>query len=254
MKIETKTCLPCLFLPVQKVVAGWRHIAPSILGKSVGAIVLIFVGLTNVPAKDLGVDGTLWPITEPDLLVSIQEQLHAARADGRMAHFNQAVQGQIAQAFDTPRRLNLARATKPRLWSIDPTVVVSRNIHTPDGVLIAAAGTRLNPLAHVGLRQPLLFINGRDPDQLDWALAQTKASSDPASQSFDTHNPAKIILTDGKPAQLMAAHDRRFYFDQKAVLSSRFKITALPAIIRQDGLVLKGEEVLLIQDNKEKTR
>ena len=47
-------------------------------------------------------------------------------------------------------------------WPIDPAIIVARDIRTADGNLIAAKGTRLNPLSVMRLRQPLMFIDGRD--------------------------------------------------------------------------------------------
>lgn len=185
-------------------------------------------------AADLGVDGEIWPITEPDLLEAIHAELNRAAADGRLARFNDRVANQGQQALMSPPSLGLPRARQDRSWLHDPTMIVQRDILTHQGVLIAAAGTRINPLEHVPLREPLIFIDGSDPRQVRWGLEQA----------------GKIILTGGQPKALMERHKRRMYLDQKGVLTSRFRITALPGRVRQDGLLLLIEEVFLEGDEK----
>ena len=64
------------------------------------------------------------------------------------------------------------------------------------------AGTRVNPLDTVPLRQRLVFLDGDDPAQVAWAMGRTTALN------------AKLILVRGSPFALMKAEQRRFYFDQ----------------------------------------
>ena len=167
--------------------------------------VLIFAILTSSPAfsADLGVDGTIWPITEPDLIESIHHELGRAESDGRLALFNDNVSGQAKSSLLDQRPSLLPRAREARQWHIDPSITVNRDIRTHQGVLIAARGTRINPLERVFLHQDLIFIDGQDDEQVMWALGQ----------------PGKLILTGGKPKALMDRHERRFYFDQKGILS-----------------------------------
>ena len=59
----------------------------------------------------------------------------------------------------------IAPATEERSRLFDPAITVARDIRTADGVLIAAAGTRVNPLARVALARDLLFVDGRRDDR-----------------------------------------------------------------------------------------
>lgn len=104
-----------------------------------------------------------------------------------------------------------------------------RDIRDHQGRVIVAAGTSVNPLDHLPLATALVFIDGRDPDQLAFAL--------------DYPAPAKLILTGGNPLKLMEAHERRFFYDQKGVLTAKFGLKAVPSVITQQGNRLLISEV-----------
>jgi conjugal transfer pilus assembly protein TraW len=110
-----------------------------------------------------------------------------------------------------------------RRWSFDPTITVDTDIKDDKGRTVIARGTRVNPLDTVPLRSPLVFLNGDDKAQIDWALARFGKT------------PAKFILVSGAPLELMKGHQRRFYFDQGGKLSSHFAIRAVPAVVEQQG-------------------
>ncbi len=197
-------------------------------------IILVTLIILSSPlhAADLGVDGEVFTIGEPDLIEAIHAELGAAEADGRLAAFNGKVEGQAHDAFSAQPSLNLPRALRPSSRLYDPSITVQRDIRTHTGELIAARGTYINPLNQTNLRQPLIFVDGRDAEQMAWASRQQ----------------GKIILTGGNPKQLMEDLDMRLYFDQKGVLIGRFGINALPTRISQSGLMLKIEEIPLNGD------
>ena len=196
---------------------------------SILAFMLAGTIVATTQAADLGIDGEVWPITEPDLIESIHAELARAENDGRLARFNENLADQGRKALFSPPSLPLPKAHRDRDWVHDPTIVVRRDIHTHQGVLIAARGTRINPLSTVALDKPLLFVDGTDAAQLAWAFAQD----------------GKVILISGNPKELMDTHDRRLFYDQRGVLTSRFNIKAVPASVSQEGLILRVREVLL---------
>ena len=83
------------------------------------------------------------------------------------------------------------------------------------------------------LRSSLVFLDGDDPAQIAWA-----------SQRYGTTS-AKLILVRGAPLALMKARQRRFYFDQGGTLVKHFGIRAVPAVVEQQGRVLRVSEVPL---------
>ena len=98
------------------------------------------------------------------------------------------------------------------------------------GRVVVAAGTRVNPLDTVPLRQKLVFLDGDDAAQIAWARAHTTALA------------AKLILIGGSPFDLMKAEQRRFYFDQPGTLTRHFGIRAVPAMVEQAGRTLRVTE------------
>ena len=111
------------------------------------------------------------------------------------------------------------------------TITAPRDIADDKGRVIIAAGTRVNPLDTVSMRAPLVFLDGDDPAQLAWASARYGKTN------------AKLILVRGAPLALMKARQRRFYFDQGGTLVKHFGIRAVPAVVEQQGRVLRISEV-----------
>ena len=122
---------------------------------------------------------------------------------------------------------NLTKATIDRSWSYNPTFTQETDITDDQGRVIIAAGTSINPLKKLRWGQPLIFIDGEDKSQVQWANAKQ----------------GKIVLTNGAPLALGDQLKRPVYFDQGGILCHRFKIEAMPAVIEQDGLLLKISEV-----------
>ena len=100
----------------------------------------------------------------------------------------------------------------------------------PDGTLIAAAGTRVNPLASHALSRDLLFVDGRRDAEIAWALKHAR--------------PAKIVLLAGRPLDLARTHGRAFFFDQGGRLATRFgHCVSTPALVEQAGAQLRITEI-----------
>ena len=129
----------------------------------------------------------------------------------------------------TDRTEHVAGGTEFRTRRFDPAIIVDRDIRTPDGMLIAAAGTRVDPLARRPLTRNLLFIDGRREPEVAWALARAR--------------PAKIVLLAGRPLDLMRAHGRAFFFDWSGGLSGRFGLRFTPTLVEQVGSELRVTEV-----------
>ncbi|ARU14982.1 type-F conjugative transfer system protein TraW [Croceicoccus marinus] len=182
-------------------------------------------------ARDYGQQGTVWAITEPDLLAQIHARLAALEASGETKKLNERLKQRTIARVNRPSPVaGLVRAEAPRSWLFDPTITVAENITDDKGRVVIAAGTRVNPLDSVPLRQALVFLDGDDPEQLAWAT-RTYASTK-----------AKFILVAGAPLELMKARQRRFWFDQEGKLVRRFGIRAVPAVVEQQGRQLQVRE------------
>ena len=141
------------------------------------AALLLAVAMPGaVSAKDLGVRGATWPVAEPDLLEEIEARLLELERSGALAR----LEGGDARAA-ARRRLEepapapgIAPAREERSRLFDPAITVARDIRTPDGVVIAAAGTRVNPLERTTLVRDLLFVDGRREAEIAWALGHER--------------------------------------------------------------------------------
>ena len=203
-------------------------------GRVIAAVWLAGVLDASMPvtAKDLGVWGEVWPIEEPDLLTQVQTALEALEASGELARLNEEARARARERLEAPPPVpGIAPAAEPRSWLHDPAIVVREDIVGPGGSVIAVAGTRIEPLAHRPMTRTLLFIDGTRQAEVAWALAQVA--------------PTRIVLFSGRPFDLARAHGRAFYFDQDGTLAARFGIGATPARIRQEGLKLRVEELVL---------
>ncbi len=191
-------------------------------------------GASPASAKDYGQQGAVFPIVEPDLLEQIRTKLQRLEASGETARLNADLKRRTIARVNRPEPVaGLSLAQTMRQWRFDPTIRVEQDISDDKGRLIIAAGTRVNPLDTVALRQRLVFIDGDDPAQLAWATKRYKA------------NDTKLILVRGAPLELMRARQRRFYFDQGGTLVKHFGIRAVPAMVEQQGRILMVSEVPL---------
>jgi len=200
---------------------------PTIL---VGALLFAAALPDAVSAKNLGVRGATWPVAEPDLLAQIEARLLEMDRSGALARTEEEARERARRRLEEPRPVSgIAPAREERTRLFDAAITVERDIRTADGVLIAAAGTRVNPLARTTLSRDLLFVDGRRGAEIAWALAHER--------------PAKIVLLAGRPLELMRRHGRPFFFDQGGRLAARFEIAATPSLVAQAGTRLRITEI-----------
>lgn len=183
----------------------------------------------SAKAADLGRIGPVWPIAEPDLLVSMQHKAAARLADGGSARLETELRERSERYVSAPPALGLPRATTDRSWTLDPSVTLPDDLLDADGKLLIRAGTRVNPLDVRPLSRVLVFVDTGDPAQLRW-LERTLSSA----------RPAKLILTGGSPSDT-AKHleGRTVYFDQNGELVRALGIHEVPTTVEQEDRHLR---------------
>ncbi len=185
-------------------------------------------------ALDLGRVGPVWPVAEPDLLALIQSRLEEKQRSGELARIQAEFEARSRRTLESPAPVaGLARTQTPRSFLFDPTVSAPDTVRDPEGKVLVAAGTRVNPLDYVGLSQPLIFFDARDRDQVKTALALRQRH----------RGRAHLILTGGSFIDFMRRHDLRVYYDQQGLLVRRLGIRQVPALVTQEGRMLRIDEL-----------
>ena len=185
-------------------------------------------------ALDLGVIGPSYEISEPHLLHMIEQRLRAKERSGELKRLeDQARERGIATVRNPPPVAGLHSTETARTFYFDPSFTLDRNILGPRGELLFAAGTRKNPLEVVSLSRHLLFFDGRDARQV--VRAQRLISF------YQGH--VKPILVGGSYLDLMKSWRVPVYFDQQGLLTRRLGITQVPALVSQEGMRLRIDEL-----------
>ena len=197
--------------------------------------VALFACSSVLLARDLGVVGPVYPIAEQDMLQTIEQRLTALEASGELTRLKDDAKARYQAYVERPEGVQLPRATKNRTYHVDPSVTVPYDIKDHEGRIIHPAGTTVNPLDNITLSKQLLFFDGDDPIQVEWA--RSMVNGDPLH--------IKLILTNGPVLALMKEWQVRLYFDQRGQLAQRFHIQHVPALVASDGGRLKVMELHL---------
>lgn len=197
--------------------------------------ILMMIFPITVFAHDLGVIGKTFQIAEPDMIVAMKLRMISLEKTGYFKQLQVALEKQSAHYAARPLSVTgLTKTVIEKFWFYDPTILMSQNIYSPDGHLLVKAGTRYNPLTKINLDETLIFYDADDKDQKTWA---TKIDA-----TFKGKN--KLILVNGSVFDEEKRVHKLIYFDQMGRLVSRFHIQHVPAMVYQEGLRLKIEEVV----------
>lgn len=183
-------------------------------------------------AKDCGVEGHTFPIQEPDFLKQIEDKLESIDKNGELEILQKKALNKAQNFIRRPQSVHgITHTHSPRIFVYDPSVTVPYDLKDHHGRVFHKAGTRVNPLTMKSLSTPLVFIDGDDLKQVQWALT--------------AHAQAKIVLIKGSPFELMELYERPFYFDQQGVLVKKLGIKQVPAVVKQSGLALEISEIAM---------
>ncbi|MBU0601691.1 MAG: type-F conjugative transfer system protein TraW [Gammaproteobacteria bacterium] len=200
--------------------------APLVLG--------MMLGVAGARAMDLGVIGPTYEISEPHLLQMIEQRLREKERSGELGRLEaEARERGIATVKNPPPVAGLRATEAVRTFYFDPSFTLDRNLLGPHGELLFAAGTRKNPLEVVTLSRHLLFFDARDPRQVGRARQLIAIYQ----------GRVKPILVGGSYLDLMQSWHVPVYYDQQGLLTRRLGITQVPALVSQEGLRLRIDEL-----------
>ncbi len=213
---------------------GWEHAMTILKMLVVAAGPSLFVA--HAAAMELGVIGPTYDVTEPHLLQMIEQRLREKERSGELKRLEEHARSRGIETVKHPLPVAGLHATETaRTFYVDPSFTLDRNILGPQGELLFAAGTRKNPLEVVSLSRHLLFFDARDPRQVGRAR-QLMASY---------RGRVKPILVGGSYLELMKSWRIPIYYDQHGLLTRRLGIAQVPALVSQEGLRLRVDELEL---------
>ncbi|NBT86446.1 MAG: type-F conjugative transfer system protein TraW [Alphaproteobacteria bacterium] len=194
---------------------------------------IVFLPMTQAEfLKDYGVVGTTFVILEEDLLEVIESKLKKIEEEGGLQKHQNKIAVEIQEKIKRPKPVEgVEHATQARSFTYDPSITVLYDLKDHQGKVFHAKGTKVNPLDYKSLTKPLLFIDGDDGPQVEWAIGLQPVSL--------------IILTNGSPFELMKKLDSPVYFDQEGVLVKKLGIQQVPAKVTQQEKYLLIEEISL---------
>lgn len=198
------------------------------------AVTLIIPSLAR--ASDIGTIGPVYPIQEPHLLDFIRQRLQEKERSGELKKLEEQARARGIDAVTHPKPVaGIKLAETARTFYFDPTFTLDRNVLDDKGKLLFPAGTRKNPLEIVALSKHLLFFDARDKRQVTRARELITFY----------RGRVKPILVGGSYLDLMKSWRAPVYYDQQGVLTHRLGITQVPAIVLQEGLRLRIDELVL---------
>lgn len=176
-------------------------------------------------AKDMGVQGTVWPIVERDIRQLMIEQA----AEVEWSKVQEDVKEGAQKYLDNLPKRRLAVVDQTRTDWMDPSVVLTSDIQAPvkqaDGSfawqVLAPKGARVNPLIHMRPVTAMLFFDGADAEQV--ALVEEALKLEPQ----------RLVPVEAGMGSVRESHERfkRPVFHGNDSLVNRFQVRHLPALV-----------------------
>lgn len=212
---------------------------PKILIKLILILIILTLAASfSANAKDFGTQGEIFEIAETDLSEHIKKRLKYLEESKELSKLQKKWQENSVKYVNRPKTsIEIKKNKKHKVIYFDPSITVKNDIKDHLGNMIAKKGTKVNPLNYKSLSTNLIFIDGDDISQVEWALTKVKINNS------INHN---IILVRGNIIDLMKKYQIRLYFDQNSFLTKIFNISSFPAYVEQENKLLKiTQEVLL---------
>lgn len=179
--------------------------------------------------------GPVHPVVEPDVIEWMKERAREIFTPAKLAEMKEEQQSATRRYLKNPPGVSLPRAREPATRWVDLSVTVPYDLRDHEGRLIHPAGTRINPLEWRALTRTLVFFDATDHEQVMWVERTAEAEE----------WRIKPIAVAGQPIALWRAWQHPVSFDQQGLLVAKLGIQHLPALVRQEGLHLRIDEVAL---------
>jgi conjugal transfer pilus assembly protein TraW len=190
----------------------------------------LFLLLTLLPALSKAAElyfGQTFEITEASILDVIEGRL---RDNKILAQIKAAFERNIKAYINEPRSKEFSHAISYKVEYFNPELVLKDDIIDSRGHLIAAAGTKINPLDNLSLNPHWLFINANYNQELSYAHKLEAAYPN-----------LKVILVKGSYPRTQQGFSSQVYFDQDSKITEKLKIGETPALVSRADKLLKIE-------------
>jgi conjugal transfer pilus assembly protein TraW len=193
--------------------------------------------LHSAYGEDLGVKAQTYAL-DADASDQIKDVMRHKQQTGELDRFWKNYRDRVLASIKSPPPLGIPSDYVPRTELHDLTFVIPADYKDQDGTVIVRRGTVVQPLKIMPLKNGLLFIDGNDPRQVEYAIRRSETE------------PLKIVLTAGS-AYLMRIKYKNvpwhgetgvpFYFDQRKMIINTLaklygiQINSVPAALFQRG-------------------
>lgn len=200
-------------------------------------VLLAAVAAANA-GEDLGVKGGTY-LPDPDGRDQLKNQLRAKQESGELDRFWQHYREEVVNAIRHPAPLPVRTVYTATSEFHPVSFTLPNDFIDQNGHVVAHKGQVIEPLAISPLTTSLLFIDGRDSQQVQWAVRQGQLAR------------AKIVLTAGSPVELRERYRKTpwssgtgipFYFDQREII--------IDSLARLYGIRLQSVPATLHQESK----
>ena len=207
------------------------------------SLLIVSFAYITADAKDLGKYGATFQIKEQDIVEYIKNRLKTLEESGELLEQQQQALDKTKAKLKNPDPVaGIIDTENEREFYYDPTYVLKEDLKDHEGNIIHKKGYMVNPLSKVSFGPDMLFLNGEDEGQVGWAKSYSR-------EPFVNHSKgtskttAKIVLVRGSPIDLEEKLGITVYFDQLGSITSKLGIKQVPAIVSQDGMKLKIQEL-----------
>ncbi len=203
----------------------------------------LLIGLLILPvgvsawAEDLGRKAQTYQL-DRDAREAFKDIVRQRQRTGELDQFWKDYQSKTIAAIKNPAPLGIKSDYTVRQELRDIRFVMTRDMHNEKGQLLVKAGTVVEPLKIQPLVSGLIFIDGRDQQQVEYALAEGRKQ------------PLKIVLTAGSAYELRVKYQHHdwwgsktipFYFDQRKMIINTLHrlygvdVNSVPVMLTQRG-------------------
>lgn len=204
-------------------------------------ILLVSLGATAVHGEDLGVRGQTVQI-DVDARSQIKADIRKKERSGELDRYWKDYRSKVINAIKYPAPLGVPTDFRVRTERHTLRFVMPQDYRDEQRRVVVPRGTVIEPLKMQPLTSGLLFIDGRDEAQVQFAMAAIARER------------LKIVLTAGSPYDLRVRFAKQrwngtpvvpFYFDQRKHIIQQLErlyginLRSVPAKLTQQGSQLQ---------------